>query len=487
MLRHVLLTLVFIALLAAPAARGATVSLSTSSYGDYKYGTSLDATVTVTAGPGERNDMRIAWPGDGPPASLSADVTVTDAGAPLQAGPNCRALTPNAVACAVPRAPNGSFVAADVALGDGDDRLTADGLGSLSAKGGDGADRLDATGARGNAIFNGGPGDDALLGGLGNDTLTGGPGADLLLGGTGGHDRVSYADHTAGVTVRIGGMAAGGAPGEGDVIGADVEDAQGGAGDDLLIGTDAADTLDGGGGKDRLEGLGGDDHLSGGGGGADTVLGADGDDDLTADGPGGLLDGGAGNDVLSPRGAVVVRPGPGDDAVLGALGRFSVDAAGDDGRDRVSCHDGEPAFRVTLGDGDFSDNCGPHVRQRHPVALALSGERTALGPGVAGLPAAAFLTCGDVARRGCAVRVSLRVAASGRVLKATRRTLRPGAQWPLTRLAPRPADADRLTARTGRAAVAYVASVRAPDGTVQTLRLRGQLLRGVYTALPTAA
>ena len=87
----------------------------------------------------------------------------------------------------------------------------------------------------------------------------------------------------------------------------------GGDGNDVLTGDHVADrpeTLLGGAGDDRLDGMGGDDVLRGGPGrdvlngkgGADQVFGDDGDDELAGDGqaaPGAdLIDGGAGSDIL---------------------------------------------------------------------------------------------------------------------------------------------------------------------------------------------
>ena len=87
----------------------------------------------------------------------------------------------------------------------------------------------------------------------------------------------------------------------------------GGGGDDVLHG-DAdvpnREVLDGGDGKDTIDGFGGDDDISGGAGddvlegngGADKVLGGDGNDTLSGDdqaAPGAdLIDGGSGNDML---------------------------------------------------------------------------------------------------------------------------------------------------------------------------------------------
>ncbi|PPJ48169.1 RTX toxin, partial [Rhizobium sp. KAs_5_22] len=87
---------------------------------------------------------------------------------------------------------------------------------------------------------------------------------------------------------------------------------QGGAGDDLLRGGDAAETLDGGDDADTLEGNGGADTLVG-GAGADALDGGAGAD---------TLDGGTGDDtyVVDAAGDVVIEAdGQGDDTVNAAI------------------------------------------------------------------------------------------------------------------------------------------------------------------------
>ncbi len=100
---------------------------------------------------------------------------------------------------------------------------------------------------------------------------------------------------------------------------------QGGAGDDVIEGTDRDDTLLGGDGDDLLLGLGGDDVLEGnagddrlfggtgndqldGGDGADRLFGQDGNDDLQGGAGDDRLEGGAGADLL--------QGGSGDDTLV---------------------------------------------------------------------------------------------------------------------------------------------------------------------------
>jgi hypothetical protein len=495
MRRSALLIVVLLATALAPGgAHAATVSVESYLTPHPRGGHILTTTLTVGAASGERNDLVIRRDGH-PSTPADASILVTDAGAALQPGAGCAAAAAGVIACPV------GFVGrmiVKVDLGDGDDQVTGIGPLSLFADGGPGDDRLDAT-QTDFAQLSGADGADVLLGGYGSDTLTGGPGPDVISGGP-GLDTVSYADHASGVSVRLGGSTGDGAAGEADSIGDDVERAVGGDGNDLLVGTDGPDQIAGGSGNDRLEGLGGDDMLMGdsgddrleghsgndllwGGSGkatpdlpaADAVLGGDGDDTLSATGAGSLLDGGAGSDSLTAGGAVVVRPGPGTDHVLAEQGDVYVDTREEDGpaRDLVRCSGG-PAHRVILGDDDFSTGCGRHVRQDHPRVIALlspPGDDQHLQLGNL------YTYCADVSRPRCALRLSLRDEANGRVLVARRRTVQPGAGSALTLPIPRKfvRGRDRI--------VNYVVSVRTPSGEIQTLRWRARIPGG--TAQPT--
>jgi hypothetical protein len=495
MRRSALLTVALLATALAPAgAHATTVSLESHLVPAYREQT-LVATLTVGAASGEGNDLVIRVDKH-PSTSADISILITDAGAALHPGAGCASAPVGGLTCSLS---SWAQLTADVDLGDGDDQLTVIGPTVVQADGGPGADRLDAMQAW-SAKLSGGDGADILLGGEGYDTLMGGPGADAISGGA-GRDTVSYADHASDVAVLLGGTTDDGARGEGDSIAHDVERVVGGRGNDLLVGTDGPDQLDGGGGDDRLEGLGGDDSLWGGsgddrveghsgndvlGGGdeypatpilpaADVVLGGDGDDQLSATGRGSLLDGDLGSDRLTATGAVVIRPGPGTDHVLTMEGGAYVDTREADGatRDLVRCFGG-PAHRVILGDDDFSSGCGRHVRQDHPRTIALLNESRgdddlALGN--------LYAYCADVSRPHCALRLSLRDEATGRVLAVGRRTLQPGTGMPLTLPVP------RKFVRYRNRIVNYVVSARARSGEVQTLRWRATILGG--TAQPT--
>jgi Ca2+-binding RTX toxin-like protein len=186
-----------------------------------------------------------------------------------------------------------------------------------------------------------------LQGTTGDDTLSGAGANDALNGGE-GTDTADYA--TAGTNVQID-LTAGEAHGRGDDVLVAFENAAAGIGNDVIRGTAAANTLDGGAGHDQIDGGEGNDDLDGGAGtdtidfssssasvrvnlthqrasgaGTDALLafedvrGGSGADVLTGDGAANRVDGGAGNDVLRGKGA--------DDTLIGGGGSDTVDYSG---------------------------------------------------------------------------------------------------------------------------------------------------------------
>jgi Ca2+-binding RTX toxin-like protein len=172
-----------------------------------------------------------------------------------------------------------------VTMGSGDDTVRLDGVandgGVGEAKnihtdveaidGGPGSDKLFGSAAANSLL--GGPGNDRITSGGGPDVLDGGSGADDLRGGP-GLDRVVYSN-SAGQTITLNDVRDDGAPGELDNVHVDVEDVAAGPGDDTVIGSQAANFLDGGEGNDGLEGLGGVDAYFG-GPGTDALFARDG-------------------------------------------------------------------------------------------------------------------------------------------------------------------------------------------------------------------
>jgi Ca2+-binding RTX toxin-like protein len=137
---------------------------------------------------------------------------------------------------------------------------------SDSLFGNDGSNWLDGSG--GNDTLKGGGGADRLDGYLGDDTLQGGIGADDLDGGQ-GTDWALYDDSSAAVIVNLSMEEGMGGTAAGDTL-VSIEGVLGSAYEDLLIGTNEAETLSGAGGNDTLKGGGGSDILTG-GSGADTA------------------------------------------------------------------------------------------------------------------------------------------------------------------------------------------------------------------------
>ena len=128
-------------------------------------------------------------------------------------------------------------------------------------------------------------------------------------------------------------------------------------GDDLLIGTNAADDLIGAGGNDNVMAGGGDDTVGGGddddvlhrNGGDDVLTGNDGFDALFGDQGSDALDGGDGNDTLSGndgddalsggKGNDSLYGGEGDDTLLGGLDKDTL--VGSAGNDLLDGGDGD--------------------------------------------------------------------------------------------------------------------------------------------------
>jgi Ca2+-binding RTX toxin-like protein len=173
------------------------------------------------------------------------------------------------------------------------------------------------SGSGDNDLLHGAAGDDFLDGGAQDDTLDGGDGRDSMIGGsdpTGtdafiggpGIDSASFSDHSGPLTVTINNVANDGAAGEGDNVKTDVENVDGGEGADTITGSSLDNVLVGRNGNDHLNGLAGDDELYGefqgfgGSSSSNTLDGGTGDDLLSGGtfGPDALI-GGGGFDTAS--------------------------------------------------------------------------------------------------------------------------------------------------------------------------------------------
>lgn len=195
-------------------------------------------------------------------------------------------------------------------------------------------------------LIDGRGGNDFLDGSGGSDTLIGDSGDDTLIGGA-GIDTASYATATSRVVVDLG------AAGAQDTYGAgvdqliDVENLVGSAFGDILTGTAAAESIDGGGGSDTIYGGPADGGTSVTLGGADTLFGGAGDDLIFAATDVGLVDGGSGRDILVLDGdddvtvslaashLEVVLSGNGDDTLDGTASGGRIGITGGGGSDSI--------------------------------------------------------------------------------------------------------------------------------------------------------
>lgn len=173
-----------------------------------------------------------------------------------------------------------------------------------SIRGFDGNDSLTALdgndtilGGNGNDTVFGGAGNDSILGGEGNDLMNGGAGADTI-NGEGGVNLLSYSGSAFAVNVNLQTGTVSGGDAAGDVI-SNIQSAQGSAWND---------TLTGGTGTTKLNGLQGNDLITHNGtSGLMGLYGGDGNDSLSAGYAGGSktaggqfhLFGGSGDDVLT--------------------------------------------------------------------------------------------------------------------------------------------------------------------------------------------
>jgi Ca2+-binding RTX toxin-like protein len=143
--------------------------------------------------------------------------------------------------------------------------------GAAQATGSAGSDTLTSfenlAGSAYNDTLTGDSGVNVISGGAGNDTLNpglnSGGAVDLLDGGV-GSDTASFAGQTASVTATLAGSADGMASVDGVLVAnlRNIENLQGGSGDDLLTGDDGANEIEGGFGNDVLVGGAGIDTLS---------------------------------------------------------------------------------------------------------------------------------------------------------------------------------------------------------------------------------
>ena len=210
---------------------------------------------------------------------------------------------------------------------------------------------ITVTDGAGNQATHDGNNVENVIGGQNDDTFQFSDGVGVT-GQVDGHDGVDTLDYhlwSSAVRVHLGeGWAPavfGGYPG-GAI---NFENATGGAGHDILIGSDVDNVLVGNGGDDVLTGLAGDDTLTA-GDGTDTLDGGDGHDTLTGGAGHDTLTGGAGDDTLSGNdGNDNLDAGAGDDLLRGGPGSDTL--VGGDGTDTADYSDVAAGVRVNLAGG----------------------------------------------------------------------------------------------------------------------------------------
>ncbi|MCB1490236.1 MAG: M10 family metallopeptidase C-terminal domain-containing protein [Rhodobiaceae bacterium] len=212
----------------------------------------------------------------------------------------------------------------------------------------------------GDAIY-GGFGEDTIEGGEGDDYLEGGPGSDFIVGG-GGIDTIGYT-YTAfdwEIRLDLGQARINGAVHELFYL---IENADMGSGDDLVIGSNQAntvwgnlgdDTIQGNGGSDTLYGSFGDDDLYG-GEDSDYLYGGDDRDQLFGGNDWDVLEGGDGGDELhGENGGDLLRGGDGDDEASGGNDDDAI--LGDDGDDTLAGDNGDDVLIGGRGDDTVYGN-----------------------------------------------------------------------------------------------------------------------------------
>jgi Ca2+-binding RTX toxin-like protein len=286
---------------------------------------------------------------------------------------------------------------------DGDDGLEADayeGKGADIVRGGHGDDSLIASGYfverdLSNELF-GGPGDDFLVSAGGDDVFHGGRGQDLADFEI---DRAMHVD-----------LEEGSATGWGDDRLVDVEDVLTGEGDDVVFGSESANTIGTEDGNDVVDGRGGDDEF-GLGDGDDVVDGGWGADTLwhsygarTIDLQAGTSDGENDHDTLVSM-----------ENVVGSLDNDVI--WGDDGDNVISSWRGDDEVHGRAGDDTLDGGEGADALDGGDgTDVCSNGEILLLCEGPPGRPALAA-TFSALARLGLLARAEYPYFASARPLR----------------------------------------------------------------------
>ncbi|TWU51857.1 PKD domain-containing protein [Rubripirellula reticaptiva] len=247
--------------------------------------------------------------------------------------------------------------------GDGDDTLSGDDGNDTvygEAEDGTGVGRDFLQGGDGDDVLRGGPADDELFGGYGSDQLYGGDGNDLLVGAIAPRDSENYAILQ-------------GTPD------ASPHYFDGGAGNDLIYGTEGIDTVTDSAGLTRVFTYGGNDVIST-GDGDDLIRSGDGDDVINA--------GSGNNRIYAGEGFDIVDSGFGDDLIdlrgagLG-LTQTGVNSGGQvtdmGGNNRILGDGGDDIIDVLGSGSNYIDAGGGNNRI---VTVGRGGDRIRTGSGV---------------------------------------------------------------------------------------------------------
>jgi Ca2+-binding RTX toxin-like protein len=311
--------------------------------------------VSYTAGPGIANNLSVTESGSSLVFSDTAE-NITDTSAPQF---SCSGSGTKTVTC-----PGTAIAPVSLATGDGVDHVTVARNTPLVAA-------VPAT------LLDGGTGNDVLTGGAEMDVFLGtdGDGDDQLTGG-GGFNIADYSLKSAGVHVTLGTAGGGnGVAGENDTYAADINSAAGSPAHDVITGGAEANRIEGRGGPDTINSGGGDDRIDAAatgvtivgaaessgndnapdtvdaGPGADTITVAGGDEVHAGDGPDSVrvtADAGSAERIFGDGGDDTIVPGDGNDV-----------ADGGDGNDTIL---GETTVGAGLTDDDtFSGGAGDDV------------------------------------------------------------------------------------------------------------------------------
>ncbi|MEG3846345.1 calcium-binding protein [Microcoleus sp. herbarium19] len=225
-------------------------------------------------------------------------------------------------------------------------------------------------GTNGNDNLNGTSGNDTLRGLGGNDNLFGGFFGNDLLDGGNGNDTATYLGFSNNINASLETNKATFFGGSGTFIG--IENLIGGNNQDVLIGNEVSNRIDGSAGGDNISGRGGDDFLIG-GAGFDILRGELGNDNLRGGDDTDLLDGGDGADFLAgDKGNDTMIGGNGDDGFQWVDGDGSDLIQGDGGSDNL-------LFNGSIAQGDninLSQSGSNIILQRTnlvPVTLTTTG------------------------------------------------------------------------------------------------------------------